>query len=552
MGKINSDRLKTLLAEGTVHELAQRARYEREPAELLEEARELVTDPDPTVRRQAWDALDLVVDDSTRADLFALVLRDLEPEQFRRLLTDPDPVVRNRAGWVNIVVVGYPSRHTTALELLADDRFEYAWPECIEVLRRDPPVKTLVSEYIEAPPDLRKRLSVALGLPAATPLLEVSPEGCSTQVHCWPFTWCSGVVAARECPHLPLSIALLGSSLHAVRDEAMNIVEGFGPGATDLLRSARRSLPAARRNALLLLAGFGWDHIPAEDRRALQRLIRIKQVSETPEPLPVLDAHGGWYAFPTTDQAAVLDALDLTDPVPATLRMGSAVMERSSYYPDQPNPEVFVTPALDGWTVAYCKNEVLGGLAPRAVSTEHRHDLYQRLEELSRRFGSAHWYEHFGVDDYTFLTWSQWCIAREGEIRMHCVSSDDVWVYRCEESNPVDSLGELKAWIEAHDIGRANRRDDEERAEAYEDVLGERHGDDRLPDEHDAAEESDEDGRPTAATWEQNLLFGAWAAAEHLSVDLTDLGPHTHVHGTAVLAVPRTQRDHHRRGVLPI
>ncbi|WP_429423546.1 hypothetical protein [Nocardia sp. GAS34] len=84
------------------------------------------------------------------------------------------------------------------------------------------------------------------------------------------------------------------------------------------------SEPLRRRMTLEMLAEYGWDQIGAKDLLALERLIRMKQRVETPEPLRRQQLNGAWYALPTTDQAAVLDALDLIDPVPATMRMADA------------------------------------------------------------------------------------------------------------------------------------------------------------------------------------------------------------------------------------
>jgi hypothetical protein len=136
---------------------------------------------------------------------------------------------------------------------------------------------------------------------------------------------------------------------------------------------------------------------------------------------------------------------------------------------------------------------------------------------------------------------------------MHCVSSDDVTVYRCEELSPVDSLGELMAWMEANDRrgGPPPAQEEHDRAEAYAAVLKERCGDDRLPPEDEEPAAAD-DELLRAADFAQDAVFGAGAAAQRLSVNLERLGPHTEVRGSGVLAVPRSLRDRPRRGTLPI
>ncbi|MGO4648066.1 hypothetical protein AB4305_24340 [Nocardia sp. 2YAB30] len=285
--------------------------------------------------------------------------------------------------------------------------------------------------------------------------------------------------------------------------------------------------------------------------------------------------------MPTTDQAAVLDALDLGDPVPATMRMGFAPWqgtrpqhiptgrwvnrkddfwtENAQLYESDTYPEVFVTPALDGWTLVFCRNE-LGGTTPGSTSAQGRYEMYRRMEQLSRRFGTAQWYEQFAgdfdyelADDFTPTAWSQWCIARDSEISMHCVSSDDVYVYRCEETNPVDSLGELNAWMEANDRRSEPRpvQEEHDRAEAYAAMLHERNGDDRLPPEDQEPEKFDDLG-PLPVDPAQDMVFGARAAAQRLSINLESLGPRTPAQGAGVLAVPHSLRHRLRRGALPI
>lgn len=293
-----------------------------------------------------------------------------------------------------------------------------------------------------------------------------------------------------------------------------------------------------------------------------------------------MDLDGAWYALPTTDQAAVLDALDLTDPVHAPLRTGFAPWQGT--YPHDfsggggashqgacwneqapldylgSHPEVFVTPALDGWTLVFCRNRTLGGTISVATART-RQRLYSRMGELSRRFGAAHWFEQFADTLYDELTgestptaWSQWCIARDGEIVMHCVSAEDVYVHRCEETDPVESLGELNAWMKTNEIGLGPASGDHARAEAYRALVYERHGDDRLPPEGEQAEEPDDYFPGALVAPEQDLVFGARAAAARLSWDPETLGPHTVVRGAGVLVVPRSLRHLVRRGSPPI
>ncbi|MEU7144202.1 hypothetical protein ABZ942_32485 [Nocardia sp. NPDC046473] len=578
MMKVDWDRLQALLAEHSGPQEWLRWWSFRGEAgeELLEDVRSLATDADPRIRRQTWDALDLLVDDSNRDLFYGLLIDGLAEDQFRTLLTDTDPEVRTRVCWVDTRNGYYRvPRVQMAMELLADKRFDYAWPECIEVLRRPMDFDFLVGALVDASSEgLRGRLSVTLGLPAATRMPEISPQQSTAPIRCTTWDGCGEVYAAHRCRHLPVLLALLGSSIETVRDKARWALERFGPGIVDALRLVRRSNSAAGRAALVMLAEFGWKHIPAEDLVLLRRLIRMKQQGEAPQSVGMRD--GAWFALPTTDQAAVLDALDLTDPVPATMRMGFAPWqgaapermptdtwalrqgdfwtENSQLYRHGLFPEVFVSPVLDGWTLVFCRNETLGGLIPASTSPQSRYELYQRMEKLSLRFGAAHWYEQFIIDDYAGTIRSQWCIAGDGEIRMHCVSSDDVYVYRCEEDDPVDSLAELDAWMTANEHGREPRPAQEQHdwAEAYESVLDDRNGDDRLPPENQEPDPAELDGRIPAAEPAQDLVFGARAAAQRLSINLASLGPHIPTEGTGVLAVPHSLRHLLRRGALPI
>ena len=273
------------------------------------------------------ESLDLLVDDSNRDAFYGLLINGLDAAQFRTLLTDTDPEVRRRVCWVNTQSDPYKEPLVTmALELLADERFDYAWPECIEVLQRPMDFDILLGALTDTPSKgLGERLLVTLGLPATTRLPEIPPEQPFSPVECsqrW--NRCSDVVAAHQCKHLPVVVALLGSSFESVRKAAMGALRRSGPGTADLLRSVRRSDSAARRAALVMLAEFGWHHIPPEDLMMLRRLIQLKQRVEVPRPLRLGKLDGGWYALPTTDQAAEILSNPVDRQVSGDLRCGSS------------------------------------------------------------------------------------------------------------------------------------------------------------------------------------------------------------------------------------
>ncbi|MEU8900520.1 hypothetical protein AB0C65_31970 [Nocardia sp. NPDC048505] len=308
---------------------------------------------------------------------------------------------------------------------------------------------------------------------------------------------------------------------------------------------------------MLVLAEFGWAEMLSDDVRLLVRLIRMKQRIEVAEPIDATDT-GDWYALPTTDQAAVLDAFDLIDPIPATLRMGFAVWGGASpvysvtqeYWPGQRNPlgwprdcEVFISPALDGWTL----------VMPRRIYALERFGdqeaRYARLRALSRRFGAAHFYRRY--EDGVCYESSR-CIAENDSIRIHfgCLD-DDVDFSHAEEFGGPATLMELRAWLEARSHGRSRPRADP-RNEIFRpdlNALRARFGKDPLPTDNPArTPELDPMSEECGMAW----AYGAEAAAWHLSVSLEELGPHTRVEGTGVLAIPASDRNYLRRGRLPI
>jgi hypothetical protein len=194
--------------------------------------------------------------------------------------------------------------------------------------------------------------------------------------------------------HLPALLVLLADPVGFVREEARRAISGIGPRVVPTLREMRRSPGRQRRYALAGLAEtVGWDGLDAADQAVVRRLIRIRTPREVPEPF---DPTGQWYAIPTSDQAAVLDALDLSDPMPVTMRLGQAAVARAYL---QEGTVAYVTPVLDGWTLAFVWN---GEFEDGAVA-------------LSRRFGTAHAYVEW--DDYHGCGYATgWCIAENGAV----------------------------------------------------------------------------------------------------------------------------------------
>ncbi len=160
-------------------------------------------------------------------------------------------------------------------------------------------------------------------------------------------------------------------------------------GASDLLISAtlpRECLAGTRRCG------------PETRDATLDKILlhRRAQDLDAAEPLgPTFVEECSWYAVPTSDQAAVLDAFQLTDAVPVGFREAAWLFDAQGDLP--PDKAVVVTPAFDGWT-----------------QLVHRGALNADLEALSARFGAAHFYGHgyqSGCGD-----WSEWTVAEQGKV----------------------------------------------------------------------------------------------------------------------------------------
>jgi hypothetical protein len=182
----------------------------------------------------------------------------------------------------------------------------------------------------------------------------------------------------------------------------------IGPGVVPLLREVRRSRTAGwlRRAALEALAAVGGPAaFDARDRDPVRRLIKMRITAETPEPVHLC---GSWFAIPTGDQAAVLDAFGLSDPEPVTMRFGASAWNHDHHDWTGPGKEhrecsrVYVSPRLDGWILVF----------GRPAEDAHRADpdgdedawsdvVRDRCRMLSRRFGVAHWYGMSCGDDWT-------------------------------------------------------------------------------------------------------------------------------------------------------
>ncbi|MEU7767548.1 hypothetical protein AB0B25_20765 [Nocardia sp. NPDC049190] len=157
----------------------------------------------------------LIVAEGDRDHFYGLLIEHLDKAQCRTLLTDTDPQVRTRVCWVTSWDRRNRGPVDVALDVLADDRFDYAWPECIEVLRRPIEFNLLVGALVDAPSEgLSERLLVTLGLPAATRILSSLP---SCPLHRSAAHFGSGV--AKSLPHTDANTCPFSLRYWAVRSE---------------------------------------------------------------------------------------------------------------------------------------------------------------------------------------------------------------------------------------------------------------------------------------------------------------------------------------------
>ncbi|MDN3357741.1 HEAT repeat domain-containing protein [Actinomadura sp. DC4] len=295
-------------------------------------------------------------------------------------------------------------------------------------------------------------------------------------------------------PYAAELIELLVDPDAEVRQGALWALKGIGPGVVPLLREVRRSGGRLRRPALEALAAVGGPAaLDQRDRDLVRRLVRIKIATEVPEPMHLC---GSWFAIPTGDQAAVLDAFDLSGPEPVTMRLGESAWNHDQHGLGDDHSRcsrAYVSPRLDGWTLVFGAAHDDGGDQWDAVR--------DRCRALSRRFGGAHWYGMSCGDG-----WTGWCLAEDGEV-----------VRFYENDDPDEQIGP--------------------RHSAEEGYL--------LFEEDDLSEESLDEEEPD--------LCYATVVAGRASTDPSSFGAHTRVEGHGVLALTSCGREHGQpRGALRI
>ncbi|MER5207552.1 HEAT repeat domain-containing protein [Streptomyces sp. NPDC002825] len=326
-------------------------------------------------------------------------------------------------------------------------------------------------------------------------------------------------------------IPLLGDPEAEVRQRAVWAFRAIGTTALPDLSRVRRmpsSGPRVRAGALEALAAIaGPDGLDPRDRDAWRRLTAIKLLDEVPEGMHLC---GSWYAVPTTDQDAVLEAFDLGSPQPVTLRTGAAAWNQDHHDRDRDHPHaacsrVFVSPALDGWTLVFGDSSRDTHRIEDADDEDEALPLVvrQRCTDLSRRFGSAQWYGMSCGDG-----WTAWCIAEEGETVRHYDADD------AEENGDEGPSHPAEAgYLLPHEDGFPD--------DAFDDV-----------------DTSDSDAFTTRYNQlkeELKIPDTCYAndIAARLSVDPGALGAHTATSGRGVLALTACGREHgHPAGALPV
>ncbi|MFB8089095.1 hypothetical protein [Streptomyces sp. NPDC055992] len=217
---------------------------------------------------------------------------------------------------------------------------------------------------------------------------------------------------ADAAPGLVAAVALtdvipfLNAPDSSTRYTAAQTVRAIGAGSGPVLAGIRRNGPSRlRRHALTALAVIGEaDLLDERDRRALQRLIRVKAALDTPEALP----DHQWIAVPGATYEGLFEAMGLHDRIPCTLSMGLSAAENDSVDVTDPDGtrhtayRVFVTPELDGWRLVYANT-------PLSPAVWKYTDV---IERISAACGQAQFFAQDEQSDSMI-----WAVALDGVLR---------------------------------------------------------------------------------------------------------------------------------------
>jgi hypothetical protein len=209
------------------------------------------------------------------------------------------------------------------------------------------------------------------------------------------------------------------------RFSAESVLKRVGDQALPRLRDIRRHGPGRLRGkALETLVDLGGAEVLDDaDRRAVERLVRIKLLDERPVKLP-LDG-GRWLAFPADRLDDAVSALGLHDLRPATTVTGVDAATRAtdvvefqdSQGATQRAYRVFITPEFENWRqdLPIRNWRMLWG-----NSFVDELDGFMLADKLSERCGEAHFYV---LDPYH--SGSSWYVARNGRRVRSCHNYDD-------------------------------------------------------------------------------------------------------------------------------
>ncbi|GAA6164120.1 hypothetical protein NBRC116590_18240 [Pelagimonas sp. KU-00592-HH] len=112
----------------------------------------------------------------------------------------------------------------------------------------------------------------------------------------------------------------------------------------------------------------------------------------------------GWFALRTTDTDAAATAFGMTQPQLCNWTSGLAAV--SGHRPSSKLPPIFVTPPLNGWTLA------VTGSGINADTPEGCKAVAQTVTSLSKEFGEAQFFASHRVVEH-----SAWFIARKGQLK---------------------------------------------------------------------------------------------------------------------------------------
>ncbi|MEV4055972.1 HEAT repeat domain-containing protein [Amycolatopsis sp. NPDC049688] len=448
------------------------------------------------------------------------------PELIEQLAA-PDMAAREAAG-AALVAAGAGAVEPV-LAVLCDEASPVYWGDSAGVLRRigdpafDPVLDVIVSPGTE---EVRRRARWAFGG------IEVSDLTRYADVLAHPDPSVRETAAfvlqnagSAALPLAPALVPLLTDADEDVRQRGVWAFAGIGPGVIPLLRGLRRSAAPQGRQALTALAEVGgWDALDAADQRLVERLIAVKLRDEKPAPMHLC---GGWYALPTKDQGAVLEAFGLSDAMPVTMRLGESAWNSDHHggtlrHEHGRCARTYVSPVLDGWTLVFGDPPGLAHSASAETDSGRRQSIRHSCAELSDAFGAAHWYGASCGDG-----WTAWCLAEHGRI-IRCYDvfepEDQLGNAHAAEDGyllPHEDRGLPEGWTDGIDISDA-----EAFRERYEQVKR----DFAIPD-------------PCHAT----------DIAGRLSVDPSELDERTSVLGCGVLALTACGRRYGTpRGALRI